>query len=392
MHSTSIVGADAKHHESLKTVTIVLCALLVSSLTPNTFALGRGRTLVLATGEDNITSMVESRGILYVGLNVAPGGIARVDLTTMSEINRALRFSKGEDAVYSLATDGEYLYAGLYSSPGRILKIDLVNFTVESSIVLEGRNWVSCIVIHEGFLYAGLRLWPGCVVKVELNSFKVVDTLNLATGENNIYSMLIKDKYLLVNIGSSPGGAAKIDLLSFQEVASIRFPRGRDYSQALEIQGNALYVGFYDNPGAVAKIDLISFKETPDVMQFGQGEDRVWRPFGDAKFLYAGLDTRPGRIIRSTLGLQRLDSLTLEAGENGVFAFIRWKDKVLAGVYSSPGRIVELVLDLSDPPPSIINPVALAPLLAVVFTLVLLFVSRFQSRVTRMTSPGTGSP
>ncbi len=141
----------------------------------------------------------------------------------------------------------------------------------------------------------------------------------------------------------------------------------------------------------MAKIDLISFKETSDVIVFGQGEDRVWRLFGDGEFLYAGLDTRPGRIIRSTLGLQRLDSLTLEAGENGVFAFIRWKDKVLAGVYSSPGRIVELVLDLPAPPPSTINPVTLVPLLAVVLTLVLLFVSRFRSRVAKIPPPRSGS-
>jgi hypothetical protein len=290
---------------------------------------------------------------MYIGLNMAPGGVARVDLSHLKEIGQALRFSTGEDAVYSLAVDGGFLYAGLYTSPGRIIKINLADFTVQNSIILgHGRNWVSCLAIDGGYLYAGLRLWPGTIVKVDLKSFTITDILELRSGENNIYSLVVRKGFLFANNGMDPGGVAKIDLSSFREVDSLRLAPGEGYSQSLVTVGDYLYTGFYERPGGIARIDLINFREMPRALMFRQGEDRVWALFSDGEFLYAGLDTRPGRIVKSSLDLRQLDSLVLQAGENGAFAFVQWRNRTFVGIYSTPGKIIELV---QESPASALN-------------------------------------
>ncbi len=337
-------GAEFALLEDSRVSAVVSCFLLLNSLfSEAAIGLTVENSLSFAPGENKVTSLALKGNTLYVGMNMVPGTIVRVDTKTMKKIGSPLRLSEDENSIYSLLVVEDHLYAGLYTSPGRVVKIHADSFTrVETLTLPEGQNWVSSLASSNGFLYASLRMWPGKIAKIDLKTLKQVDLIELASGENNIYSMATKDGYLYAGIAMRPGGVAKIDLETFREVQSLRFRLGEDYSQPIAISENLLFAGFYSKPGGIAKVDLTTFEEVAVSARFSQGEDNVWSLIVHLGSVYAGLDTRPGKVIRLDLDLRRLDTLSLGEGDGGVYAFAPLNEFLVCGVYSSPGKIMLL--------------------------------------------------
>lgn len=125
-------------------------------------------------------------------------------------------------------------------------------------------------------------------------------------------------------------------------------------------------------------MDLTTFEEIGSATHFSEGEDKVWSLIVHGDILYAGLDTRPGKIIRLDRNLRRLDTLSFAEAEGGVYAFVPSGESLLCGLYSSPGKIVIVRTQTPQVEPSFLL------LMPVLVSLVLILVTLFVLRKARL--------
>ena len=136
-------------------------------------------------------------------------------------------------------------------------------------------------------------------------------------------------------------------------------------------------------PGGVAKVDLATFEEIGSATHFLQGEDNVWSLIMHGDILYAGLDTRPGKIVRLDRNLRRLDTVGFGETGGGVYAFVPSGESLICGLYSSPGMIA---LVQTQPPKAEPSFLWLMPILASIILVPLILLLLRKTRIQRQRS------
>jgi len=110
--------------------------------------------------------------------------------------------------------------------------------------------------------------------------------------------------------------------------------------------GTYLYSGLYTTPGKIVKIDLSSFSKV-STLTLDTDEYDVTSLFSDSIYLYAGLDTTPGKIVKIDLSsFSKVSTLTLDTGENFIQTIFSDGTYLYAGLRTAPGKIVKI--DLSS--------------------------------------------
>jgi len=258
-------------------------------------------TLTLGVNEDWIYDLAISGGYLYAALDTAPGKIAKINLTTFTE-EAVLTLASGENYAEALAIYGNYLYTGLWTSPGKVAKIDLTSFTQVDTLTFSvGENKVGYMTIADGYLYAGLYTTPGRIKKIDFGTFSVVGTLILDSGDDQIESLIASGGFLYAGLykPTGPVKVVKINLTTFTKVATLQAALGGDGAFGLAVSGGALYVPIYNrNPGRIVKVDLDTFNPPFVSLGFQTGEACPYSLITSGNYLYAGLDTYPGKVVK----------------------------------------------------------------------------------------------
>lgn len=85
-----------------------------------------GTTLVLAEGENELTSVVSDGTYAYFGTHTSPGRVVKVHLASMTRVS-ALTLDAGENILRSAVSDGArtHAYFGTFTAPGRVVKVNL---------------------------------------------------------------------------------------------------------------------------------------------------------------------------------------------------------------------------------------------------------------------------
>jgi hypothetical protein len=128
------------------------------------------------------------------------------------------------------------------------------------------------------------------------------------------------------------------------EVAKIQFSAGEDSVYSLAISGGYLYAGLLTSPGKVVKIDLSTFSKV-STLTLDVAEEYVYSLAVSGGYLYAALDTSPGKIVKIDLAtFTKVSSLTLAGGENYAETLVVSGNYLYAGLWTSPAKIVKIDL------------------------------------------------
>lgn len=144
---------------------------------------------------------------------------------------------------------------------------------------------------------------------------------------NALSSLSSRTRSLLYKTGSVP---QLIHLLgAIESDSTVTFDAGEDYVNVLYSDGVYLYVGLDTNPGMIVKVDLSTFVKV-STLTLDSGEDLVYGLLSDGTYLYATLGTAPGKVVKinlasftkeSTLTLDAGDSLLYNAASDGTFLY-----------------------------------------------------------------------
>ena len=130
----------------------------------------------------------------------------------------------------------------------------------------------------------------------------------------------------------------------FSRISALTLSTGEDYVFALTVSGNYLYAGLLTTPGKIVKIDLTTFTKV-STLTLASNEGPVYRLIVIGNYLYAGLGTAPGKIVKIALTtFTKVSTLTLEWGENFVYDFAVVGNYLYAGLGTTPGKIVKIDL------------------------------------------------
>ena len=160
----------------------------------NTFTIDA--ILTLSSGNNLAVGITgDSRGYIYIGLELSPGRIVKISTTTFTEV-ATLILSPTEDVIRSLNIGENHLYAATNSTPAKIIVIDLETFMVLSSFTTDDdydyiyRN----TVLYGGFLFGGCSfpLSPGKVLGVPLSIWQHTSEIHGKLPTNYIMGSAVK--------------------------------------------------------------------------------------------------------------------------------------------------------------------------------------------------------
>jgi len=110
---------------------------------------------------------------------------------------------------------------------------------------------------------------------------------------------------------------------------------------ALAVSGSYLYAGLYTSPGKIVKINS-TFNQVGTVT-FDTGENKITSLAVSGSYLYAGLDTTPGKVVKIDLSaFTKVSTLTLNTGENNVMSLAIYGDYLFAGLNTAPGNVTKI--------------------------------------------------
>jgi len=136
----------------------------------------------------------------------------------------------------------------------------------------------------------------------------------------------IVDIYDLFELGSATGSANP----------------GENYVRAMAVDGGYLYAGLYTDPGKIVKVDLSTFTKV-STLTFGANEGNITSLAVSGGYLYAGLDTPTGKIVKVDLStFTKVSTLTLLVTDKYLSSLVVNGTYLYAGCYRSPGRVVKI--------------------------------------------------
>ena len=121
---------------------------------------------------------------------------------------------------------------------------------------------------------------------------------------------------------------------------------GENRCRSIFSDGSYLYAGLFTSPGKVVKIDLTDFTKVA-TLTFDTGENYCYTLFSDGSYLYAGLWIAPGKVVKIDLAdFTKIATMTLDTWENGCCSLFSDGSYLYVGLYTSPGKVVKI--DLAD--------------------------------------------
>jgi len=131
------------------------------------------------------------------------------------------------------------------------------------------------------------------------------------------------------------------ELNPFSKVTTLTLDTGEDNVSSLAVYGGYLYVGLHTLPGKIVKIDLSTFTKVT-TLTLAYGEDYVSSLAVYGGYLYVGLHTSPGKIVKIDLStFTKVTTLTLASGEDNVYSLAVYGGYLYVGLYTSPGPQVK---------------------------------------------------
>ena len=125
---------------------------------------------------------------------------------------------------------------------------------------------------------------------------------------------------------------------------TITLATSEDNCHGLFSDGTYLYAGLYTTPGKIVKIDLSDFT-TVSTLTLATGENNCHDLLSDGTYLYVSLDTAPGKIVRINLADFTIDStITLAAGSGGAYPLTSDGSYLYVGTVQTPARVVRINL------------------------------------------------
>lgn len=276
--------------------------------------------------------------------------LTKVNLDTFTRVD-AIDLTPGGGGNFAVGaiTIEDYLYVGRDVFPGQIVKIDLENFAEVARLnlaeVAVGAAVPHCFAYKDNILYVAIDRPVGGilsgVVRVNIPTFTRIDRLNL--NARWATAPIISGNYLYVPHSTAAGELRRITLAPFALDATINLTNPN--ALCTTIVGNNLYVGHSVTPAVITRVNLTTFTET-GAITFPVGENWCWSIVSDGIYLYCGLATAPGNpgiIVRVNLTtFTRVDSLTLPLTEPDVWNLFIYGEKLYALLESAPARVVRI--------------------------------------------------
>ncbi len=126
--------------------------------------------------------------------------------------------------------------------------------------------------------------------------------------------------------------------------STLAFAAGEDNIKPIFSDGTYLYAGLQTSPGKIVKVDLATFTKV-STLTLDTGENIVLSFASDGTYLYVGLQTSPGKIVKINLSsFIKESTLTLAAGENTVNTLSSDGTYLYAGLTTTPAKVVKIDL------------------------------------------------
>jgi hypothetical protein len=74
-----------------------------------------------ASGENYSYSLTFDGTYIYVGLDISPAKVIKINPSTMTRVS-SWTAASGENRCFALTFDGLYIYAGLFVSPAKVIR------------------------------------------------------------------------------------------------------------------------------------------------------------------------------------------------------------------------------------------------------------------------------
>ena len=213
---------------------------------------------------DPVQALYVAAGYLYACLAISPptDNLIKLDMSTFSVVGSLSVIDAGYTVLgpNALVHSGNTLYGACGDSADKFVRIDLSTFTQISdnclSMISElGEQGPYGIFLVSGELYCGGL--NSRLVKVDLNSFSRVDGKTIS--EDTLApcgSMATKGSYLYVGTGDYPARVARISLSSFKKVNTLEMASGEDEAVCMKIIGDYLYFVTVNVPAILIRILL----------------------------------------------------------------------------------------------------------------------------------------
>ncbi len=260
-----------------------------------------------------------------------------------------------------------FAYFGANTNPGEIAKVRLSDFTRVAALVLPEAS-IGALLIDpgNGYLYAATgRVGttmpdPSKIYKIDLGTFKIVDSLTLAAGENDIQSGAIDTAagFAYFGTNNNPGVIIKVRLSDLTRTAAVSSITGASFFttavidplDASDSSSGYVYFGTDESPGRIVKVRLSPLQVVVSY-QLNSGESRLQASAIDRENNFAYFVTRysgannNSTVIRMELSpaLSRVSGFTLVNAPYVNSAVISPNGtRLYLGTDETPGTVVKL--------------------------------------------------
>lgn len=158
-----------------------------------------------------------------------------------------------------------------------------------------------------------------------------------AAGDLGVIDLLTANE-LHFDINQSVTGQKVLGFFAQSEFLSA----GENQARAIVEDDDYIYVGLNTVPGKIVRIEKDNFDRS-ETKTLAQGEDRVTSLVVDDDYIFIGLETTPGRVVRlSKSDFTTTRTVLLSGGQSRVRALDQDEQYVYAGLDTSPGQIVRI--------------------------------------------------
>lgn len=267
---------------------------------------------------------------LYIGRDVGPGEIVRVNLHAFAETGRLIlpENGVGSGAPHAFAYADDILYVVIHLPGGGVLggviRVDVPTFTRIDRLDL-AETFPSCPVIDGNYLYVPHSTIAASLRRITLVPFALNATINLT--KRYALCSVIEGTNLYIGHSISPAVVTKVDLNTFTETGIVTFNVGENWCWSIVSDGTYLYCGLASapgNPGVIVRVDIATFTRV-DSLILPLAECDVWNLYLHNGFLWALCESMPTNVVKvGPATFTRVDGLQLNPAELDSWAGALW--------------------------------------------------------------------
>jgi len=259
-----------------------------------------------------------------------------------------LSFEPPDRDIHCMAWDGKYVWCGFSLAPSALLRVNPVDLSTRR-IVFKGSSGLHSLTcdgyslwaIHLGHNPVGKNNpegWFGLSrIDVETGEY---ETFRVGDGSGGGYCATFDGHRLWVGVYRQPACAVAVDTKG-RLVRRVEIPdTPRRCFRSIHFDGRYVWGGLLTRPGRIIRID-------PDsgdlkVYVLNRGEDNINSVCSDGRYVWAGLETRPAKIVRLDPAAGTHKSITLNRNEDFCRTVVAAKGRIYAALYCTPATVVAL--------------------------------------------------